>query len=217
MSVGVVVLSKASTPELAAVTGRMLGSLAVADRATELDVVVVEQAMKAWHFRTVFRADSFNFNAFANFGATQVDGDHLLICNNDLVFHRASIDLLHSYAIAHDLPVVCPVCPLNPRQAGLLQPETGTEVGKHFAGWCFLIRRDAWEAIGRFDEDFPFWYADDATVEQLKRAGLSVTVLPSAVVEHRASSTLSTLPRMQRSKLTKQQHQRFLAKYGATA
>jgi hypothetical protein len=158
----------------------------------------------------------FNFNRFANRGASLVKGDHLLICNNDLVFHHNSIDILHEHAVDLQLSVVCPVCPLDPykKQRDMLGVEIGTEIGRHFTGWCFMIRRDTYEAIGGFDEDFPFWYADNAVMEQLKALNIFSTVLPTALVEHRTSSTLKTLKRPERLKLTKQQRARFEAKYG---
>lgn len=215
MSVGVVVLSKASTPELASLTEQTLTSLSEAAALTMLDVVVMEQSSRRWPLvMTVTKLDEFNFNQFANIGASLVHGDHLLICNNDLRFHPDAIDILHRYAIQQDAPVVCPVCPLNPRQEDLTEPEIGTAVGRHFTGWCFMIHRDAWRAIGGFDEEFPFWFADNATVEQLKRANLPITVVPQACVSHHASSTLNTLQRPDRSRLTKQQRAKFEAKYG---
>jgi len=215
MSVGVVVLSKASTQELASLTEQTLTSLAEAATRTVLDVVVLEQSSRRWPLvMTVPLLDEFNFNRFANIGANRVIGDHLLICNNDLRFHPDAIDILHRYAIQHDAPVVCPVCPLNQKQADLTEPEIGTVVARHFTGWCFMIHRDAWRAIGGFDEAFPFWFADNATVEQLKRANLPITVVPEARVSHHASSTLKTLRRPERLRLTRQQQAKFEAKYG---
>lgn len=218
MSVGVVILSNANTPSLSYLTEQLLSSLGDAAPKSLLDVVVVEQTARKWPLcMTINRSDEFNFNRYANLGVERVCGDHLLICNNDIRLSPGSIDRLHDYAVTHGTPVVCPVCPLNPKQADLVAgsiPEVGTEVGRHFTGWCFLMARQAWLIIGGFDEDFPFWYADNATVEQLKRANLLITVLPDALVSHHASQTLKTLPRPERIVLTKAQRSRFEAKYG---
>lgn len=215
MNLGVVILSNAHTPELVDVTSRILDSLTAAIRPFP-DTLVLEQSNRIWGWpgvRTIRMDAEFNFNRFANFGMANVAGDHVLIANNDLVFHPGSLERLYACAVETGLAVVCPVCPHNERQAHLRKPEVGTEIGVHFAGWCFLIRRDAWETIGYFDEDFPFWYADNAVVEQLEQAGLEIAVLPSAKVEHYASQTLATLPRRQRQELTRQQRSRFEAKY----
>jgi len=216
MSVGAVILAKSSTSDLAELTQQTITTLIQSAPRTVLDLVVMEQQHGVqWPLtQTIFCPDPFNFNRFANFGVTKVNGDHLLICNNDLIFIDHALDQLHQYAVLHQLPVVSPVCPHNDRQTDLDQPEFGTQIGRHFSGWCFLIRRDVYQQIGGFDEDFPFWYADNAVVEQLKQKNFTISVLPSAKVLHLASSTLRTLRRPERIKITKQQTPRFINKYG---
>ena len=215
MSVGIVILSNASKPELAELTDQAIMSAIDSAENTTIDIVVVEQSSRRWPLTlTITRLDEFNFNRYANIGVNSVCGDHLLICNNDIRFHGNAIDVLHQYAIKNSAPVVCPVCPLNQKQADLVATEIGTEVSRHFTGWCFMMRRDAWEAIGGFDEDFPFWFADNATVEQLKKANIPITILPEAWVSHHASRTLLSLRRPERLRLTKQQRAKFEKKYG---
>lgn len=216
MSIGVVILAKSSTVELAERTNQTITTLIKSAQRTMLDILVLEQQPnQQWPLtRTIYCPETFHFNRFANRGCSLVCGDHLLICNNDLIFMDHAVDILHKYSLDHHLPVVCPVCPHNERQSELTHPEIGVRVGKHFSGWCFLIKRKAYEQIGGFDEDFPFWYSDNAVVEQLKQNHLSIAVVPSAKVLHLASSTLKTLRRPDRIHLTKQQTPRFIAKYG---
>lgn len=216
MSVGVVILAKSNTAELAERTSKTITTLIQSAPRTLLDIIVLEQQPdQQWPLtRTIHCSEPFHFNRFANRGCSLVCGDHLLICNNDLIFMDHAVDILHQYSLDHQLPVVCPVCPLNKRQTGLQHPELGTQIGRHFSGWCFLIQRTAYEQIGGFDEDFSFWYADDAVVEQLKQHYLSIAVVPEAQVIHIESSTLKTLSHNDRIRLTKQQAPRFIAKYG---
>lgn len=216
MSIGVVILAKSSTPELVERTRQTITTLIQAAPRTMLDIVVLEQQPnQQWPLtRTIYCPEPFHFNKFANRGCSLVCGDHLLVCNNDLIFTDNSVDILHQYSLDHHLPVVCPVCPLNDLQSGLSHTEIGTQIGKHFTGWCFLIQRKAYERIGGFDEDFSFWYADNAVVEQLKQQHFSIAIVPEANVIHLASSTLKTLRRPDRIRLTKQQTPLFISKYG---
>lgn len=216
MSLGVVILSNAATDDLAALTQRTLDTLKGALGTLEASVVVVEQCdERVWPGTlTVYPRRPFHFNAFVNLGVRMIPTSHVLICNNDLEFEPDSVSLLYDYARSSGVAAVCPVCPTNDRQRGLAEVEYGFEIGKHFSGWCFLLRRDAWETIGGLDEDFAFWYADDATVEQLKRVGLEVAVLSSAKVIHHANGTLRTLERRKRIALTRHQKAIFVAKYG---
>lgn len=52
------------------------------------------------------------------------------------------------------------------------------------SGACFMVRRDAWEALGGFDESY-FMYAEDVDLcWRAARAGWSVLYEPAAVVTH---------------------------------
>lgn len=53
------------------------------------------------------------------------------------------------------------------------------------AGACFLVRRQAWEELGGFDEDFFLWYEDVDLARRLRAAGLRNFVCGDAVVHHR--------------------------------
>lgn len=218
MSVGVVILAKSSTPELAALTEQTITTLIASASQTVLDIIVLEQQPNQFWpcTQTIYCPEPFHFNQFANRGCRLVSGDHLLICNNDLIFGRDAVDRLHAHALQYQLPVVCPVCPHDDRQKDLVQPERGTQIGRHFSGWCFMIRRNIYEQIGGFDEDFAFWYADNAVVQQLQQQNFVIEVLPTALVTHLTSSTLKTLRRPERLQLTKQQATRFINKYGCT-
>jgi N-acetylglucosaminyl-diphospho-decaprenol L-rhamnosyltransferase len=84
------------------------------------------------------------------------------------------------------------------------------------SGACILIRREAWEAVGGFDERY-FLYGEDAALAwSISRAGWSLAYVPSAVCVHLggASATLDSLSLShQRQGMTM-----FLrARYGARA
>jgi GT2 family glycosyltransferase len=106
--------------------------------------------------------------------------------------------------------------PKNPgdiRQADITVPQKGFAVGRNFSGWCFVMKRLIWEKIGGLDEDFSFWCADNATVEQLKAIQVQPVLIPSSQVKHFASATLQTLDKAAYVEKTKMQILKFNRKY----
>ncbi len=63
-------------------------------------------------------------------------------------------------------------------------------------GACMLVRREAFESFGLFDEDFELWYEDVDLCARCLRAGWEIWYVPDARVLHRggASSKLIEYP-----------------------
>jgi hypothetical protein len=94
---------------------------------------------------------------------------------------------------------IWPRNPVNRRYRCLdLNLEASAEVEQP-AGAFLMIRRDAWQAVGGFDEGFhPVWFED---VDFLKRAhgrGYRVRYVPSAVTRHRGGHSVEKIPRESR-------------------
>lgn len=186
--VDLIILSKAATPELRAMTQRTVHS-AMTTAHAPINIIVLEQMPGVTYRHTItFRMHGeFNYNAFANHGAGLGSADWIMIANNDLIFHDG---WLHNL-LAAEHPVVSPKNPGDRRQEAIVTNTAGTVTGQHFSGWCFMLRREVWEKIGGFDEDFRFWCADDATIEQLKAVGVTPMLVPSAEVKHLVAATHS--------------------------
>ena len=73
-----------------------------------------------------------------------------------------------------------------------------------------MIRRELWERIGGFDEDFEFWCADDAVIEQLREVGIAPMIVARSRVRHAMSQTL----RADDGSMTWAQVYKFEQKYG---
>ena len=61
--------------------------------------------------------------------------------------------------------------------------ETETVAVEQPAGACLLVRREAFEAVGGWDEDFEFWYEDVDLARRLGRLG-DVLYVPTAPLAH---------------------------------
>lgn len=179
---------------------------------TELpvNIIVLEQS-NSWppyeNCYTKKMPSIFNFNEFANVGARMGSAENIVIANNDLVFENGWLEEL----IKADWPICSSKCPDEKRQKTILENEVGELNGKHFSGWCFLIKRSLFDKIGGFDEDFHYLCADDSLIEQVKKEGIKPMLVPSSIVRHIGGQTKS-------SKIIdadgKAQIQRFNKKYG---
>jgi GT2 family glycosyltransferase len=63
------------------------------------------------------------------------------------------------------------------------------------AGAFLMIRRDAWQLLGGFDESFyPLWFEDVDFCCRLKQAGLRLFHVPTAVASHLGAHSIRKLP-----------------------
>ena len=76
------------------------------------------------------------------------------------------------------------------------------------SGACFLMRREAWEAVGGFDEGFFLWYEDVDLARRLIQSGRRNLVVGAAVAHHQGGSSFSRLTpaRAQEIRLDSMQH-----------
>lgn len=208
----VVILSKASRAELHEMTQRAVTSC-IENAGAPVNVWVMEQVpgvtYDGAHY-TVYMFEPFAYNMFANQGAQLGLAPWIMVANNDLVFEPGWLPPL----LAAGNPVVSPICPAEKRQRGVTVNLRGTQIGTHFSGWCFAITRELWERIGGFDEDFTFWCADDAVVQQVIAQGVEPMAVPASRVLHLGSATHKDEP--DPDSRTWAQVYKFEQKYGVT-
>lgn len=131
---------------------------------------------------------AFNYNYYLNFGAERGSAPWVMFCNNDLIFRNGWLHAL----LSAEYPIVSPISPKDFRQKDATVNETGWQCGRHLSGWAFMMKRDLWEKIGRLDEDFDFWYADNSLIGQLKKLDIAPMLVPASRVDHIGSQTLRT-------------------------
>lgn len=206
----VVILSNAKTKALEAMTQQTINTLRLSERPGKFNIIVIEQTTATYpRTQTIHMPGEFNYNRFANIGVSKGYAPIVCIANNDLIFTRGWFTEMCKVASK----VMSPKNPGDKRQLDIRVPEGGYEAGRHFSGWCFVMDRRTWQQIGGFDEDFPFWCADNATIEQLKAIHIAPVLVPNSQVRHLASETLKTLPKPEQNELTTAQVRKFNRKY----
>jgi N-acetylglucosaminyl-diphospho-decaprenol L-rhamnosyltransferase len=85
------------------------------------------------------------------------------------------------------------IWPSNPWTASYRR-ERGTPV-EGLAGWlsgaCLMVRREAFDAVGGFDEGYFMYFEDTDLCERLARAGCDIVYAPSATVVHHGGHATS--------------------------
>ena len=206
-----VILSNAKDNKFKVMTENAIKSALETSKEYKINIIVMEQQDSVNYENTVTMHydGEFNYNAVANLGISESNSPYIMVANNDLIFKDNWLFNL----LKTNHQVVSPKCPRDLRQKEFIINTTGFEVGKHFSGWCFMIKRNVWEEIGGLDEDFPFWCADNATVKQLQSKGYIPMLVVDSLVEHLGSQTLKTLQQKEKIEMTHDQVKKYNLKY----
>lgn len=197
MTVDIIILSNALNYRLQDYTQTTINTCLDSDKETEFNVLVIEQnpEIEYKYAKTVHITDEFNYNRFMNIGIGMTSGEYVCLCNNDLRFHKNWGKHIIKAMQDEFLLSASPYCPRS--QGAVFQTgsaiDYGYSNGKHLSGWCIMADRFLFEIIGKIDEDFPFWFADNAYAEQLKAKGVKHALVRTSIVEHMGSKTLKTV------------------------
>ena len=91
-------------------------------------------------------------------------------------------------------------------------PGTIREVGQP-SGACFLMRRETWERVGGFDDDFFLWYEDVDLAKRLEEDGFRNLLVGSARVGHTAARSFSQLDRQTMQSIRGPSLRRYIEKH----
>jgi GT2 family glycosyltransferase len=180
-------------------------------------------------------AQNLGFLRNCNRAAQEATGEHIVFLNNDAVVQEGWLDALLA-TVGDDPRTALVGCRLlDPegrlQEAGVImeQDAYGTPYGRGddperpeyrfvrevdcVGGACLLVRRDAFEAVGRFDETFaPAFFEEYDLCFALRAAGWRVRYQPYSLVVHAGSASYTTAERDRR---TQRNRDRFRVKWAA--
>jgi len=180
--------------------------------------------------------ENFNFSKMNNLAVKESTGDLLLFLNDDTkILDKYWLDEMTSILLQDDVGVVGPKLVLNDgtlQHAGAVFLKTGsgfhpfmrlddTAKGyQNFAnimkecsavtGACLLTKKEIFEQIGQFDEDFDVYYGDSDLCLKIRRAGYKIVYTPFTKLLHEGSATLRGSGA---TYFAVESHQRFLEKW----
>jgi glycosyltransferase involved in cell wall biosynthesis len=166
----------------------------------DFNIIVIEtcQNVQYQNCKTLYFKPSgrFNYNRALNYGASQCSGKYIACCNNDLIFSKTwAVNMLNVFD-NYDLDSLSPFEPdwhktwhecKNMDQGNYLY--RGCVVRVQFTGWCYVIKREAYNKINRFSESVEFYYSDNIVAEQYKKHGVKHALCGNSIVKHLGEKT----------------------------
>ncbi|HEY5709585.1 MAG TPA: glycosyltransferase [Solirubrobacterales bacterium] len=167
--------------------------------------------------RLVLGEDNAGYGTAANRVLRNGDGELVCVSNADVLPEPAALAALAALALAEpDTGMVGPVFGGDTDRYHAALPGAATMLGRIFvgsfgerrqpspaagtvsevgqpSGACFVVRRDAWEAAGGFDEGFFLWYEDVDLAKRLRDGGRRNLVAGSARVGHAGAEAFAQI------------------------
>jgi len=140
----------------------------------------------------IFPEEEFNYNRFLNIGISHIETENFIISNNDVIYSPGCVQEMSARLSNYDS--VSPVDLLNSKQLNVLGPcIEGYDIEVHINGCCIGMSKRTYNAIGKFDESFKFWYQDNDYANLLKHKNLKHALLRDAKIKHLGHKSHSLL------------------------
>ena len=195
MKLSVIILSYAIDDEIYRMNCRAIGSLYASETWDEgLEVLLIESNRNSAYsyderVRVMKPEEKFGFHRFFNIGIDNTSGEFVAFCNNDIVFEKGWCSAIMKVKTQHP-KFMCfsPVDSIYPLMAEEIakgkEYVIGWENKRHFAAWCFVWERKVFKTIGRFDETFDFYSADDDELQTLHYWAIPNVLVTGSEVRH---------------------------------
>lgn len=194
----IIILSYAIDNEIYEMNCRCLNSLYESEQwhEEELEVLLIESNNQSTYLyddkrvRVIMPKEKFNFHRFLNIGVAESQGEFLAFCNNDIVFQQGWWTAIMQ--VKRENPKFMCFSPLDrsyPMMTEEKMPYTedyyvGWENKRHFAAWCFVWERKVFDIVGKFDEVFDFYSADDDELMTLRKYAIPNVLVTNSEVKH---------------------------------
>ncbi len=158
------------------------------------------QVLKEAGVKVIRNHHNLGWSASLNRGMEVARGSYIAFLNNDLVLPDGWLETL----LAHGEHAICPTYDQgggmrkdfdshNKSLASRFPEVKVTErPGMHpkgFAGFIFMLSREAWERVGPFDESMKYWYGDNDYWLRLKDMGYIPFMSNNVLIHHYMSKT----------------------------
>lgn len=94
-----------------------------------------------------------------------------------------------------------------------LKDDNQSGTADELAGACLLVRREALDAVGFFDENFFYWWEDKDLCWRMSKAGWKLLYLAEAAIVHYRSASTGKIEIIQRSVILYRSQMYFLKKH----
>ncbi len=130
----------------------------------------------------IFPKEKFNYNRYLNYGFRSLSNiDKVIISNNDVIYEPGCIDQLFKSLDEYDS--------VSPVEKYTKENIIGNSVGTHVKGWCIGLTNKVYEAMGKWDERFAFWYQDNDYCSFIRERKFTHALIGDAIAHHEGSKS----------------------------
>lgn len=126
---------------------------------------------------------SFNYNRYQNYGLEHSNSNYICFSNNDVFYEKDTLRTCIKHLDKYDS-----VSPWERKMSYMFFSKPGIYEGyssrQYVTGWCIVTKRKTLDTIGKMDEKFSFWFADDDYSKMLQVNNLKHALVGDAVVDH---------------------------------
>ncbi|WP_442587845.1 glycosyltransferase family 2 protein [Pedobacter sp. AW31-3R] len=200
--IDIIILSYAQNEELKNTTLNCLNSLMISEAPDQIkfNVVVIEseKSIKPYQYpnsHTIYPEQAFGYHKYMNIGISVTYASFICLCNNDLVFHPFwATEILNAFYEDRYISSASPVCSIHHPKMGIELNNGiiyGYRIRFEVSGWCIFLKRDIFRLIGKLDENYLFWCADNDYANTLGVLKLRHALVTSSIVDHLENVTLN--------------------------
>jgi hypothetical protein len=205
MTYDLIIVSQ-SNGELIKVTQNCIDS-ARNDKA-ELNIIIVETGnpYKYDVDKIIEYNGTFNYNRALNLGLKYAKSDIQILANNDITFHPGWSRIGEIMQLNNYLSTSALSSALQHKsfKRGSYAIE-GYGIGFQLTGWCIFTQKELWKKIGKLNEDYMFWYSDNAYAKQLIEKKIKHALICCIQVDHSVSATLTKQEKYIQKRYTREQ------------
>lgn len=136
-----------------------------------------------------------------NQGASVATGDYILFLNNDIRVRTNHSSWTNQIIEACDTTngLVGPTMGLLDKNLNFVKEANEQLTGNSYlGGWCIAGRKDVWEKLGYWNEDFPFYFNDTDLSFRARKQQIPITVvaLPDVLHFGKVSAQQINIPKL---------------------
>ena len=192
MKLSIIILSKTDSEKSFQMTMACINSFMESETVISAEIIIIEsyknylqsQFQYPDFVKVIIPNENFNFHRFLNIGIEAAIGDFIALCNNDLIFYKDWFSEI--ILVSNKNPKVLSFSPsgtiCNEEQKNTFA--LGYRVMIHIKGWCIVVKKEIFEIIGKLDETFDFYYADNDYAMTLKYHNIKHALVYNSYVEH---------------------------------
>jgi len=215
MLVDAIILTNSNTEKAIRSTKRTMYTLRDSETDYKFNIHLVESGPDATneykHLVTNYinPNESFNYNRFINYTLDNLQGEWVIISNNDVGYEKGWFtEIIKIYNERPDIQSFSPKDPMLymkyydwhfiDSKNDYFESYLVTEA---IVGWCIVIKKTALDKIIPFDEQFDMYYQDNDYARMIESKGIKHALVRHSIVTHLNTASIVKLDKAKMDKM----------------